>query len=342
MRVFITGGTGLIGRRLMRRLIERGDEPVILSRRSDEIRRNKSMRGISVVQGDPCVADSGWEGHVEGCDAVVNLAGENLFSHRWSTTVKRAIRDSRVLATENVVKAIKGSVHKPKVLVQGSAIGFYGPHGDEELTETSPGGADFMARTCREWEDAAKPVESLGLRLATVRTGVVLARGEGALGVMTPIFKWLPLGAAPVGSGENGLKPGSGQQWMSWIHLEDIVGIFLTAVDKPEAVGPINGTSPNPVRNAEFSRALAKVLKRPFVPMGPPDVMLRAVLGEVAEVVIKGQKVLPNKALALGYHYAYPDLLAALKNALAPPPKPKPEPRAAAHGHGAEKAHSHH
>jgi uncharacterized protein (TIGR01777 family) len=340
MRVFITGGTGLIGRRIMRRLIDRGDEPVILSRRSDEIRRNKAMRGISIVQGDPTETGTGWEQHLEGCDAVINLAGENLFAHRWSAIQKRIIRDSRVIATENVIKAIRGCAQKPKVLVQGSAIGFYGPRADEEITETSPPGSDFMARVCREWEDAARPAESLGLRMATVRTGVVLAAGEGALGVMTPIFKWLPGGAAPVGSGENGFKPGIGQQWLSWIHLDDIAGIFLLALDNPNAIGPINGTSPNPVRNIDFSRILAKVVRRPFLPVGPPDAVLRAVLGEVAEVVVKGQKVIPSRAVALGYQFAYPDLLEALKNAFTPPPKPKPEPRPAhAHGHS---SHGHH
>ena len=339
MRVFITGGTGLIGRRLMARLIERGDEPVILSRRSDEVRRTKSMRGISVVQGDPTSTGLGWEEHLEGCDAVVNLAGENLFKHRWSSSFKRKIRDSRVLATENVVKAIRGCVQKPKVLVQGSAIGYYGTHDDEELTETSPQGSDFMARVCREWEDAAKPAESLGVRLATVRTGVVLAAGEGALGVMTPIFKWLPGGAAPVGSGESSFKPGSGRQWMSWIHLDDIVGVFLLGLDHADAKGPLNGTSPNPVRNVDFGKALAKQLHRPFLPFGPPDAMLNLVLGGVAEVVTKGQKVLPAKPLALGYKFEFPELTEALKSVFATPPKLKAEPKTA---HGHEKAHAHH
>ena len=341
MRVFITGGTGLIGRRLMRRLIERGDEPVILSRRSDEVRRDKSMRGIAVVQGDPTRPNTGWEEHVEGCDAVVNLAGENVFGKRWGSHFKRTIRDSRVEGTENVVAAIKSCAGKPKALIQASAIGYYGSHGDESLTESSPGGSDFMARVCREWEDAAKPVESLGVRLATIRTGVVLAPNEGALKVMTPIFKWLPGGAAPVGSGDSGFKLGKGQQWMSWIHLEDIVGIFLLGLDNPGATGPINGTSPNPVRNADFGKALAKVLHRPFAPIGPPDALLRVVLGEVADIVTKGQKVLPIKAKELGYHFAHPELLAALKNAFAPVPKPKPEPKPA-HGHQTAQAHGHH
>ena len=191
MRVFLTGGTGLIGRRIVQRLVDRGDEPVILSRKADETRRNKAMRSIRVIQGDPTVP-GGWEESLDGCDAVINLVGHNLFTERWNERVKHKIRDSRVHATERVVKAIAAAESKPKVLVQSSAIGYYGPHDDQELTEQSPPGSDFMARVCREWEEAAVPAEGLGVRVARIRTGVVLAKGEGALGVMTPIFKMGP------------------------------------------------------------------------------------------------------------------------------------------------------
>ncbi len=166
----------------------------------------------------------------------------------------------------------------------------------------------------------------------------MLAKGEGALGVMTPIFKWVPGGAAPVGSGDHPMGPAKGQQWMSWIHLDDIVGIFLLALDNPAASGPINGTAPHPLRNYEFAKELAKVLWRPMLPIGPPDFGLRALLGEIADVVTKGQKVLPTRALALGYHFQYPTLPDALKTIFAPV-KPEPEPaRPKAHGH----AHAHH
>ncbi len=337
MRVFLTGGTGLIGRRLLQRLVDRGDEPVILSRRADEVRREKALRSLRFVQGDP-TEPGAWEEAIDGCDAVINLAGHNLFAERWNERVKHLIRDSRVHATERVVKAIAAADSKPKVLVQASAIGYYGPRGDEELTEDGPPGSDFLARVCREWEQAASPAEGLGVRVAKVRTGVVLDKDEGALGVMTPIFKWVPGGAAPVGSGDHPLGPGKGQQWMSWIHLEDIVGLFLLALDNPAASGPINGTAPNPVRNVEFARALAKVLWRPMLPIGPPDFGLRALLGEVADVVTKGQKVLPAKALLLGYSFQYPSLPEALQNIFAKV-KPAPEPaRPKAHGH----AHAHH
>ncbi|HEY2157683.1 MAG TPA: TIGR01777 family oxidoreductase [Isosphaeraceae bacterium] len=337
MRVFLTGGTGLIGRRLVQRLVERGDEPVILSRRADEVRREKAFRSLRFVQGDPTQSGA-WEEAIDGCDAVINLAGHNLFSERWNERVKHLIRDSRVHATERVVKAIAEADTKPKVLVQASAIGYYGPHGDEELTEDSPAGSDFLARVCREWEQAAAPDEGLGVRVAKVRTGLVLAKDEGPLGVMTPIFKWVPGGAAPVGSGDHPLGPGKGEQWMSWIHVDDIVGIFLLALDNPAASGPINGTAPNPVRNIEFSRALAKTLWRPMLPIGPPDFGLRALLGEVADVVTKGQKVLPARALSLGYRFQYPNLPEALQTIFAKV-QPEPEPaRPKAHGN----AHAHH
>jgi uncharacterized protein (TIGR01777 family) len=339
MRVFITGGTGLIGRNLVKRLVERGDHPVILSRQADKARRNPAMRGIEVIQGDPTVP-GGWDAAVDGCDAVVNLVGHNVFADRWTAEVKRSIRDSRVYGTENVVAAIARAKGRPKVLVQASAVGYYGPHGDEELTESDPSGSDFMAVVCREWEEASRPAESLGLRVPRIRTGIVLAAGEGALGVMTPLFKIGP--GTPIGSGGSAFKPASGAQWMSWIHLDDIVGIFLMALDHPEASGPINGTALTPVRNAEFSRELSRTLWKPyapwrvFLPIGPPDILLHTVLGGVAGVVTTGQKVLPKRARELGYQFQYPELSAALRALFARPkaaPKPVPVPSSSGSHH---------
>ncbi|MDR3635266.1 MAG: TIGR01777 family oxidoreductase [Isosphaeraceae bacterium] len=325
MRVFVTGGTGLIGRHLIQKLQDRGDQPVVLSRRADEVRRDRAMRGFQVIQGDPMTAGP-WQSAVDGCDAVVHLAGQNIFAKRWNTEIKRQIRDSRVYGTEHVVSAIAQARSRPKVLVSSSAIGYYGPRGDEELTEESAPGSDFMAVVCREWEESAHVAEQFGLRVARIRTGVVLDRNEGALAIMTPIFKWLPGGAAPIGSG-GGLKPALGQQWMSWIHVDDIAGIYLLALDNPAAEGPINGTAPNPARNADFGRALAKAVHRPFVPVGPPDSLLGLVLGDVAQVVTKGQRVLPAKAQALGYSFKYPKLQEALDAVFTKPiPKFQPAP----------------
>jgi uncharacterized protein (TIGR01777 family) len=313
MRVFITGGTGTIGRGLVRALHARGDQAVVLTRRIEQARRISTLGKAQFVQGDPTVPGS-WELAVNGCDAVVNLAGQNIFAKRWTAEEKHLLEHSRVRGTENVVSAIAAASQRPKVLVQGCAIGYYGPHGDETLTETSPPGDDFMARLCQKWEAASLPVEGLGVRLARVRTGVVLEKGEGVLGTLTPVFRWVPFGAAPIGSGEKSYAIGRGQQWMSWIHHDDIVGILMLALDHSGAQGPMNGTAPQPERNVDFSRALAKALgrRRVFVPFGPPDVMMKLVLGEVAEVVTKGQRVLPAKAQELGYQFRFPSLAEAL------------------------------
>ena len=338
MRVFITGGSGLIGRHLARGLLEAGHQPVILSRHSDVVRRKPEFRLYQFVQGDT-TTEGRWQDEIDGCDAVVNLAGHNLFADRWNTEIKRKIRDSRVHGTDHVVAAVSKARKKPGVLVQASAIGYYGPHGDEELDETSPSGSDFLAVVCREWEQTAEPVTQQGVRFAVVRIGIVLAPGAGALAFMTPIFKLGP--GAPIGSGGSFLA--KGQQWMSWVHIDDIAGIFQMAVEKAEATGPINGTAPNPVRNAEFSRTLSSVLRKPytpwrfFLPIGPPDLVIQLLLGEVAGVVTAGQKVLPTRARALGYHYKFPDLAAALRDVYTPKPVPSPpSPKPVAAGAGSQ------
>jgi uncharacterized protein len=217
------------------------------------------------------------------------------------------------------------------VLVQGSAIGYYGPRGDEELNEFVSAGDDFMAQVCKSWEAAAQPAEGLGLRLATLRTGVVLARGEGALGVMATVFR--AGGASPIGNGGSFYRPADGRQWVSWIHVEDIVGLFLMALDRDDAKGPINGTAPNPVRNADFSWALTRAIRRGgwprFIPWGPPDLLLNLVLGEVAQAITTGQRAVPARAQSLKYPFQFPDLagaLADLYSRKAESPAPKPEP----------------
>ncbi len=332
MRVFITGGTGVIGRRIVAHLKARGDQAVVLSRNPEATRNRAELRGAQVVAGDPSASDD-WAGHLNGCDGVINLAGHNIFANRWNGEIKRKIRDSRVYGTQHLVAAIRKASKPPTVLVHSSAIGYYGSQGDEELTESSPPGSDFMAKVCREWEDAAHPAEALGVRVASVRTGIVLAQGDGALGVMTPVFRWLPGGAAPVGSGGSA-TPATGRQWMSWIHLDDIARLFVFALDRPEATGAINGTAPHPERNADFSRVLAKVVHRPFVPFGPPDFLMRLMLGEVAQVVAEGQRVLPARAQALGFTYRFPTLREALQDLFAKTPAPTtPNPVPAGAGH---------
>jgi uncharacterized protein (TIGR01777 family) len=314
MRVFIAGGTGLIGRSLARALLDSGHQPIILSRNADSVRRDREMWPYQVIAGDPTKPGL-WQDEVDGCDAVVNLAGHNIFADRWNAETKRKIRDSRVFSAEQLVTAIKTARSRPKVFVQGSAVGFYGPEGDQEFTESSPSGTDFLAVVCRECEDVSRTIDQLGVRRAIVRTGIVLAASAGALKIMTPIFKFGP--GAPIGSG--GGLVAKGDQWMSWIHLDDIVGIFKLALEKDNAAGPLNGTAPHPVRNAEFAKTFSGVLKKPFtpwrvyLPFGPPDGLLRLALGEVATIVTTGQKVLPAKPLELGYVFKYPHLVDALR-----------------------------
>jgi uncharacterized protein (TIGR01777 family) len=242
------------------------------------------------------------------CDAVIHLAGENVFARRWSPEFKALLRDSRVKSTENVVQALARKPHtaagNAKILVNASAIGYYGPHGDEELAEDSPPGDDFLARLCVEWEQAARAAEPHGVRVAYVRVGIVLAKEGGALAKLLTPFK---LGA--------GGPAGSGKQWMSWIHRDDLVGIFLLALDHDNARGPLNGTAPEPVTNKQFGKVLGHALHRPsFAPT--PAFALRLMLGEVADVIVTGQRVLPKRPLALGYTFQYPTVEAALAEIL--------------------------
>jgi uncharacterized protein (TIGR01777 family) len=318
MRVFITGASGLIGRHLVRRLVARGDDPVLLSRRAETMRSDPEFSRLRVVQGDPTLPGD-WQTTVDRCDAVVNLAGHGIFNERWNAYVKRKIRNSRVNATNNVYNALRAAQNRPSALIQASAVGYYGACGDEELTEVSPPGRDFMANVCRDWEDAALPATQLGVRVVRVRIGIALAREGGALKTLLPVFKWVPGGAAPVGNGGRGLTPATGAQWVSWVHIDDVAELFLFALDRAEVEGPLNATAPAPVRYAEFGKTLAELVRRPYLPFGPPDALLRLVLGEVAQVLASGQRVMPSRPLALGYTFRRPVLADALRDLLAAP-----------------------
>jgi len=291
MRVFITGGTGLVGSRLVKRLHARGDKAVVLSRRAETARKALGP-DVEVVEGDP-MKEGPWQQAVAGCDAVINLVGENVFGKRWNAEFKQLLVDSRVKATGNVARAAAG-----KVLVSASAIGIYGPHGDEEINEDSPPGEDFMADLCVKWERASREGEAS--RVANVRIGIVLDRKGGALAQMVTPF-WLGAGG-PIGSG---------RQYMAWIHHADLLGLLLLALDDPRCVGPINGTAPKPVTNKAFGHALGRAMWRPSF-MWTPGFMLSLMLGESAKVVLAGQRVVPAKALALGYKFEYPEIDAAL------------------------------
>jgi uncharacterized protein (TIGR01777 family) len=306
MRVFVMGGTGLVGSRLLERLRQRNDDIILLSRRPDVAQEKLGGAG-TVVEGDPMTAGP-WMDRACECDAVINLVGENVFGRRWSASFKQLLYDSRIKSTDHFAQALaknpRTAAGNPRVLVNASAIGYYGPCGDEELTEDSPPGGDFLAQICIDWEKAARSAEPAGVRVAVVRIGVVLDK-EGALRKMMTPFKLFVGG--PVGSG---------RQWVSWIHHQDVVGLLLLALDNPEARGPLNGTAPGPVTNKQLSKALGRAMHRPsFFPT--PRFMLRVALGGVAGLVTTGQRVLPQRAQALGYTFQFPEIDAALADILA-------------------------
>jgi uncharacterized protein len=300
MKVAVTGATGLIGPRLVAALTARGDEVVVLSRDAD---RAGSRLGVPAVGWDPAAGPAP-PAALSGVDAVVNLAGEPV-AQRWNAGVKERIRSSRVLGTANLVGGIAAADERPRVLVSTSAAGYYGDRGPEALTETASPGDDFLAKVCVGWEKAAGAATELGLRVVKVRTGVVLDGSGGALKTMLGPFK-MGVGGPVAG----------GSQYMPWIHIDDIVGIYLAALDgSSEWSGAVNACAPAAVTNAELSRALGRALHRPAV-MPVPLFVLRVRFGEMATVVAGSQRMVPERALALGYEFRHPELDEALGAAL--------------------------
>jgi uncharacterized protein (TIGR01777 family) len=307
MRVFITGGTGLVGLRLVHRLLDRKDQPVVLTRSASRA-RGKLPPEVEIVEGDP-MQTGPWMATCAACDAVINLVGENVLARRWNAAFKKLLIESRTLPTRHVVAALRDhpttAAGQPRVLVNASAIGYYGPRGDEELDENTPPAHDFFGSLCAEWEKEAMAALAFGIRVCTVRVGIVLDKTGGALAKMLTPFRW----------GVGG-RLGSGRQWMSWIHHDDLVGLFLLPLDNPRLSGALNGTAPNPVTNSEFTRTLGKVLHRPtWLPA--PAWGLRLLLGEMANALVTGQRVLPRASLAQGFTFRYPTLEPALRAALA-------------------------
>lgn len=303
-RVVVTGATGLIGRALVSALQARGDQVVALSRDAERARRTLGSDVEAVTWSDPQNTPAP-ESALTGSEGVIHLMGEAI-SQRWSEEVKQRIRDSRVLGTRNLIAGLNevSEAQRPKVLVSQSAVGYYGPHGDEQLTESSPPGGDFLAEVVRGWESEAQAAEDLGVRVVLSRTGVVLDARGGALAKMLPPFK-LGIGG-PVGSG---------RQYVPWIHLSDEVGALLHALDHDTASGPVNLTAPTPATNRDFSKALGRALHRPAV-MPVPPVAIKLLYGEMAAIVLEGQRAVPQRLGELGYRFRFTDLDAALKDAL--------------------------
>lgn len=304
MIVTVAGATGFIGRALVKRLRDERHHVRALARVPAKAARLLGLAEDDVWRWDAAAGEPPPEAFL-GADAVVNLVGESLADGRWTRARKAALRASRIDATRNLVRALAKlpENRRPAILVSGSAIGYYGDRPDEALDEDAAPGHDFLADLCREWEIAAHGAEPLGMRLVLLRTGLVLGAG-GALQKMVLPFK---LGV--------GGRLGSGRQWMSWIHLDDEVGIILHALLNEAVRGPINATAPSPVTNAELTRALGKALHRPAV-FPAPGLALKAALGEMAGMLLTRQRVLPAKALATGYRFRFPSLEAALQSAL--------------------------
>lgn len=311
MRIIITGGTGLIGQALATRLASRGHRILILSRSPERALHPSASAavhaGVVIARWDARTAD-GWTEYVNGADAIVNLAGASL-DKRWTPRYKGVIRDSRLNAGRAVVQAVERATCRPRVVVQASGAGYYGPRGDELVSEAASPGSGFLGRTAVAWEASTAPVEdpgacSSGVRRVVIRSGVVLSPDGGALRRMMLPFRFFVGG--PLGGGD---------QWLSWVHVEDEVRAIEFLIETEAASGPFNVTAPHPVTNAEFSRALGQAVGRP-ARLPVPSSVLRLVLGEMSTVILQGQRAVPRRLLDLGFTFRFAELDTALRDLL--------------------------
>ena len=298
MKILITGASGLIGKALQKSFREKGYEMLLASRGEPKDDRHIQWS-----------TDTGFRDEdiprLEGLDAVVHLAGESVSGLRWTDEKKKAIRDSRVFGTRSIIETLDKLTDKPKVFISGSAIGFYGDRGNDELTESSPSGKTFLAEVCKEWEAESRRAEDLGIRTVLLRTGIVLSKDGGALATMLTPFKF----------GVGGVI-GDGKQWMSWISLDDVVGIVNFALENESVRGALNVTAPNPVSNEEFTKTLGAVLYRPtFLPL--PEFAVHMVFGEMGDaLLLDSTRVMPKRINDAGYQFKFTNLKAALENAV--------------------------
>ncbi len=314
MRIVIAGGSGFLGQALATACAEDGDEVVILTRSLAPGATAPSDPGgprMTLAGWTPDGTAGSWRAALEGAQAVVNLAGAGIADHRWTTRRKAMLRDSRMRATQSLVAALEMLEARPSVLVSASAVGYYGPSGDEDRIESSPPGDDFLARLCAAWESEARLAETLSIRVSLIRTGIVLDREAGALPPMLVPFRFFAGG-----------RIGSGRQFMSWIHRLDWVEMVRWVLATPAAAGPINATAPEPVRNQDFAQAVGRALGRPAL-VPAPALAVKLLIGEMAgPMVLTGQRVLPARALALGYRFRFAGLDAALEDILGSEPRP--------------------
>lgn len=299
-RILITGATGSIGKNLVRRLLSRGDEVVIFTQNSQHA--VTKLPGVKLIIKWNYNSPVEWMNELNGIDAVIHLTGTNLGAKRWNEKYKRLIYESRIISTKNLVEAVKSVEHKPKVFVCASAVGIYGNRFDEVLDENSSLGNDFIANLCKDWEKEAARVEQFGIRRISVRTGLVLMKNEGVLKKMILPFKLFIGGPL-----------GSGKQWFPWIHIHDITGIYMKAIDDENLSGSINAASPGIVRMKDFAKTLGKVLKRPSI-FPVPKLIMKIASGEVADYAVMSQRVSVDKILTAGYKFNFENPEAALRD----------------------------
>ncbi len=301
MDIFVTGGTGFVGSSMVKTLVKKGHLVTILTRSVDKAK--SPPEGVRFVEGDP-TRPGPWQDEVTKHQGIVNLAGTSIF-RKWNKAAKRRILQSRLLTTQNIVNALAKNSENQTHLLNASAVGYYGFCGDDVLDEESPRGDDFLADVTSRWEQSALEANRLGTRVVLCRIGIVLGKGGGALAQMRKIFERY-LGA----------QLGSGKQWFSWIHQEDLDRIFPFLLENESIECPVNCSSPNPVRNKELTQALAQSLGKPLLLPRVPGFMLKLVLGEFAQTLLRGQRVKPQKLLESGFEFRYPSLREALGNLL--------------------------
>jgi uncharacterized protein (TIGR01777 family) len=297
MRIFMTGGTGFVGTDLAKRLISEGHAVTVLTPALSGT--ELQLSGLSYLIGHP-TTNGKWQEAVRDHDAIINLAGASIFS-RWTPEQKKILLSSRIETTRNLVAALPDSA-KHITFFSTSAVGYYGFHEDEELIESSPSGNDFLAKLSYDWEQEALRAQDKGARVIITRFGIVLGKSGGALGQMIPLFKYYLGGPL-----------GSGRQWFSWVHMHDLTEAYIFLLSHEDISGPVNLCSPNPLRNKDLGDAIGKILQRPsFMPA--PGFMIRLILGEFGDVLLKGQRVIPRRLLQAGFKFLYPDIEEALKN----------------------------
>jgi len=296
-RVLITGGTGFIGTALARQLLAAGVRVSVLSRNANRATRHFEHQVTALESMAQIDAANPPE-------VIVNLAGKNLGEQRWSTRVKQQLIDSRVFTTQQVVDYIAHAEIKPDLLISGSAVGYYGARGDEALNEEAAPGNEFQSELCQRWEQTALQAEQYGVRVCISRTGVVMGQGGGALSGLQPMFR-KGLGAVA----------GNGRQWLSWVHMQDLINMFLHFMGDDALSGPFNNTSPHPVTNRQFAKTIGKVLHRP-VWLRMPGWAMHLLYGELAHLYVTGQKVIPNRHQQSGFDYQYPHIESALREAM--------------------------